>query len=148
MDTSPDIFNGPALFIGCAALLLCLVVQGSTVVLVMTRFKPRVRALAKAHRSVPAHMFFLGAILTLLMSHLAQMYIWALFLHVPGIIGNIHQAILFAGSTYTTVGFSNDNLPLQWQLLAVIMATTGLFAFAWSTSIMYAMSQQLYPAED
>ena len=148
MDTPTTIFNWQALVIGSAALLLCLLMQGSTVVLVMTKFKPRIRVLAKGRRSFMAHVLFLGSILILLMSHLAQIYIWALFLYAPDIMSNIHRAVLFAGSTYTTVGFSNDNLPLQWQLLAVIMATTGLFAFAWSTSIMYALSQQLYPSED
>ena len=31
MDASPDILNWPAFLIGCAALLVCLSVQGSTV---------------------------------------------------------------------------------------------------------------------
>ncbi len=63
-------------------------------------------------------------------------------------VNNIHTAVLLAGSTYTTVGFASVTLPLHWQLLEVTMAVTGLFAFAWSTSIMYALSQQLYRAED
>lgn len=143
-----DIFNWPALVIGCCAMLSCLVVQGASVVLVMTQFKGRVRTMAQQRRTLPAHGLFFAGILVLLMSHLLQMYIWALYLYVPGIMVNIHRAILLAGSTYTTVGFANDTLPLDWQLLAVIMATTGLFAFAWSTSIMYALSQQLYRWEN
>lgn len=148
MTASPDIFNGPAMAIGCSALLLCLSVQGSTVVLVMTQFKNRIRALAIGKQNVTAHLLFFSAIFILLMSHFAQIYIWGLFLFLPGIMSNTHQAILLAGSTYTTVGFITDNLPLQWQLLSVTMAITGLFAFAWSTSIMYALSQQLYRVED
>lgn len=148
MDSTPNIFNGPALVIGCAAMMLCLSMQGSTVVVVMTVFKSRIRSRVALGRNIAAHAFFFAAILTLLMSHLVQIYIWSWFLYLAGIIGNIHTAVLLAGSTYTTVGFATDNLPLQWQLLAVIMAVTGLFAFAWSTSIMYGLSQQLYRAED
>lgn len=134
--------------VGCSALLMCLLVQGGTVVLVMTQFKSRIRNLVLAKRNFTAHLMFFSAILILLMSHITQIYIWGLFLFMPGILGNIHQAMLLAGSTYTTVGFATDNLALQWQMLSVTMAITGLFAFAWSTSIMYGLSQQLYRVED
>jgi hypothetical protein len=148
INDSTDIFNGPALAIGVGALLTCLTVQGGTVVLVMAQFKSRIRALVGEGRIVTAHVPFFAAIITLLMSHMVQIYIWAKFLYYPGIVPEIHQAVILAGSTYTTVGFATDNLPLQWQLLSVTMAVTGLFAFAWSTSSMYALSQQLYRSED
>ncbi|PZF77117.1 hypothetical protein DK847_07230 [Aestuariivirga litoralis] len=148
MDGTHNIINGPAVVIGCAALLLCLSVQGSTVTMVMTVFKGKVRAMVSEKRNLAAHVFFFAAILVMLMSHLLQIYIWSLFLYFPGIMQDIHKAVLLAGSTYTTVGFDSDTLPLRWQLLEVTMAVTGLFAFAWSTSIMYALSQQLYRAED
>lgn len=147
VNDSPDIFNGQALLIGCSALLMCLAAQGGTVVLVMTQFKGRIRLLVTEDRGLLAHVLFFSAILTLLLSHMVQIYIWGLFLYLPGIVPNIHQAMILAGSTYTTVGFATDNLALNWQLLSVTMAVTGLFAFAWSTSIMYALSQQLYRSE-
>ncbi len=148
MDYTPDILNWSAFILGCAALLLCLSVQGSTVTLVMTIFKNKIREAVSGKRNIAAHVFFFAAILVLLTSHLLQIYIWSLFLYFPAIVDNIHQAVLLAGSTYTTVGFDSVTLPLRWQLLEVMMAVTGLFAFAWSTSIMYAISQQLYRAED
>jgi len=148
VDTTPDIINWPAMLIGCAALLLCIAMQGSTVALVMGKLKPKLRALAVQNRSGMAHLMFFSCILILLLSHLAQIMIWSAFLYWPGIMPNPHHAMLLAGSTYTTVGFANDTLAERWQLLAVIMAMTGLFAFAWSTSIMYALSQQIYRSED
>ena len=148
METPTDVLNWQAFAIGCAALIACLLTQGTTVVTVMSLFKPRIRAAQAARRKGLAHLFFFSAIICLLLSHILQIYIWSLFLWVPGVMVNLHHAILLAGSTYTTVGFATDNLPLQWQLLSVTMAVTGLFAFAWSTSIMYALSQQLYRSED
>jgi len=148
LDQPVDVLNAPALLVGCAALLLCVAMQGSTVALVMGKLKPKLRALAVQQRSGMAHLLFFSSILILLMSHIAQILIWAAFLYWPGIMTNPHHAMLLAGSTYTTVGFANDTLPEKWQLLEVIMAVTGLFAFAWSTSIFYALSQQLYREED
>jgi hypothetical protein len=60
---------------------------------------------------------------------------------------NAHQAMVFAGSTYTTVGFANDQLPYSWQLVTIIMATSGLFSFGWSTSVMFLLAQTLYPSQ-
>ena len=148
MDQTVDILNWPAMLIGCAALLLCIAMQGSTVALVMGKLKPKLRALAEQNRDALAHLVFFGSILVLLASHIGQILLWAIFLYTPGIMANPHHAILLAGSTYTTVGFANDTLAEQWQMLEVIMAVTGLFAFAWSTSILYALSQQIYPSED
>lgn len=148
MGAGPDVLNGPAFVLGSAALLACLLAQGTTVVTVMTVFKPRLRASVTGGNIVLAHVYFFSAIICLLLSHIVQIYVWSMALYLPGIMPNIHHAILFTGSTYTTVGFTDDTLPQQWQLLAVIMAMTGLFAFAWSTSIMYALSQQVYRAED
>ena len=147
LNDSHEVFNGPSLAIGISALLSCLTVQGGAVVLVMIEFKKRIRSLVDQGRIVMAHAPFFAAIITLLMSHMVQIFIWARFLYYPGIVPDIHQAVILSGSTYTTVGFATDNLPIQWQLLSVIMAVTGLFAFAWSTSSMYALSQQLYRAE-
>ena len=148
MDATVDIINWPAMLIGCVALLLCIGMQGSTVALVMGKLKPKLRAMAVQKRAAMAHLLFFSSIVILLISHLYQIIIWSWFLYWPGILTNAHHAVLLAGSTYTTVGFANDTLPERWQLLEVIMAVTGLFAFAWSTSILYALSQQIYPNED
>ena len=147
MDQPVDVLNAPALLTGCAALLLCIAVQGSTVALVMGKLKPKLRAVAVQNRSGVAHLLFFSCIVILLMSHLTQIMIWAAFLYWPGIMANPHHAVLLAGSTYTTVGFTNDTLPERWKLLEVIMAVSGLFAFAWSTSIFYGLSQQIYREE-
>jgi hypothetical protein len=45
------------------------------------------------------------------------------------------------------VGFANDQLPYSWQLVTIIMATSGLFSFGWSTSVMFLLAQTLYPSQ-
>lgn len=147
MDDQVDVYNWPALAVGSSAMFACLAIQGIVVILLMTQINPRMHRLIGQNRKISAHSLFCCAILALLVSHLAQMYVWAIFLYSLGIMENPHKAVLFAGSTYTTVGFITDALPMHWQLLGVIMATTGLFAFAWSTSTMFALSKPLYKFE-
>jgi hypothetical protein len=88
----------------------------------------------------------LGVVI-LLTSHLLQIYVWGLALNLYGVIDSLHKAMVYAGSTYTTVGFITDPLPTQWQLLSIIMAVSGLFAFGWSTAVVFIISQALFPVE-
>jgi hypothetical protein len=60
-----------------------------------------------------------------------------------GIDDNLAHALIMAGSTYTTVGFVSDTMPLGWKLYPVFMAITGLFNFAWSTGVMMSMTNLL-----
>ncbi len=143
-----DVFNWQVLLLGGLVMLACLAVQAGFVVAVMTVAKARIRAYMATREKVKAQAVFFLGILVLLLSHLAQIYIWGLALYLSELVMSIHSAIIFAGSTYTTIGFVANPLPLQWQMLLVIMAVSGVFSFGWSTSIMFGMSRFLYSVED
>jgi hypothetical protein len=141
------VFNFDALILGCITILLCLIVQALFVMLVTTKFKNGVRQLVNTHRLTLAQAVFFAGVLLLLVSHLIQIYIWGLSLTLFDIIPNQHEAMVFAGSSYTTVGFVTDPLSVNWQLLTVIMATSGFFSFGWSTAVIFLLSQALFPSE-
>jgi hypothetical protein len=141
------VFNFDALMLGSTTILLCLIVQALFVMLVTSKFKNGVRDLVNGDRWILAQFIFFAGILLLLISHLVQIYIWGLSLTIFDIIPNQHQAMVFAGSTYTTVGFVTDPLPVHWQLMTVIMAASGFFSFGWSTAVMFLLSQALFPSE-
>lgn len=146
-NASPEVFNLPALAIGCLTMLLCLTIQASAAHTVSLRMKPLIQHFTAKRHGYLAQAIFLCSALLLLVSHLFQIYIWGLLLYETGVMANEHQAMVFAGSTYTTVGFTNDPLPLNWQLVTIIMATSGLFSFGWSTSVMFLLAQTLYPSQ-
>jgi hypothetical protein len=146
-NLSPDVFNLQALAIGCATMLLCLAVQASFAHTVSLRFKPLIENYMQKKRNFAAQAIFLSSAIVLLGSHLLQIFFWGGLLYWTGVMPNNHQAMVFAGSTYTTVGFTNDTLPVSWQLVTIIMATSGLFSFGWSTSIMFLLAQTLYPSQ-
>lgn len=141
------VFNFDALMLGATTILLCLIVQALFVMLVTSKFKNGVRQLVSSDRWILAQIVFFAGILFLLVSHLVQIYIWGLALTIFDIIPNQHQAMVFAGSSYTTVGFVTDPLPVHWQLITVIMAASGFFSFGWSTAVMFLLSQALFPSE-
>lgn len=142
-----NVFNMRALAVGCMLLPLCLIVQAAGAHIVTLHLKPLIGAMQSRRRHWIAQLFFLASAFILLASHLLQIYLWGQALYLAGAENNLHQALVFAGSTYTTVGFANDPLMLSWQLVTIIMATSGLFSFGWSTSVMFLLAQTLYPSQ-
>ncbi|WP_231969964.1 hypothetical protein [Polynucleobacter necessarius] len=72
--------------------------------------------------------------------------IWGIALYVFKLLPALGQSILFGGSTYTAMGFLEDILPDGWQMFAVIIAFSGMFAFAWTASVMISMTKNFRQA--
>jgi hypothetical protein len=70
---------------------------------------------------------------------LGSILIWTVALYATGLIEDIRLAMLFSGSSYTTVGIFSDNLPIGWKSVAFYIAFSGLFSFAIATSSMISM---------
>jgi hypothetical protein len=75
----------------------------------------------------------------ILIVHLAEVLIWAIFFLWKGAFPNSSIAFYFSLNEYTTVG-SVFNLPLHWRLLEGMIATAGLLAFAWSTGVLITLA--------
>lgn len=83
---------------------------------------------------------FVFKISLLALVQIGAIAIWGLALIWGGLAKEPEMAFLFAGSCYTTIGIFSDILPPDWKGLALIIAFSGLFSFAWSTSIMMSMT--------
>ncbi len=140
-----DVFNPAALLLGCFTMIVCLLFQAYIINLAIN-FVPRIAAQLRGfdERIIAQFKFLLGALI-LVLTHIAQIYIWGTSLRLAGVIGDLNAAVIFAGSTYTTMSFVSDPLPPNWQLITIIMAASGLFSFGWSTSIMFVLAQRLFP---
>ena len=73
--------------------------------------------------------------------HIFEIAIWGHYLRMLGLIADPIQALLFAGSCYTTVGFIEDILPEGYKTIAFFIAFTGLFSLAWTTTILIDMTK-------
>lgn len=145
--TAYDVFNGKAITIGSLTMVLCLFLQAILVHIATRTVKPLIARLVNVQSLLAAQLVFLVGAIALLFVHLAQIYVWGYALYLTNVVYEFNTAVIFAGSTYTTVGFVNDPLPQEWQLLTVIMAASGLFSFGWSTSLMFILAQKLYPGD-
>jgi hypothetical protein len=72
--------------------------------------------------------------------------IWGAALHWAGLAPNLSQAVYFSGSTYTTLGFGSDILPDSLNSITVVIALSGMFAIAWTTSVLMTMLGAFRPS--
>jgi hypothetical protein len=82
----------------------------------------------------------LAAILVLL--HLTEVMIWAGFFTLTDCFPTLSQSYNVALLDYTTLG-SNDDLPGRWRLLEGMIAICGLLTFAWTTSVLMNVVDQI-----
>ena len=74
----------------------------------------------------------------LLLLHLAEALVWALFMVLVGALPSIEAAAYFSLTSYTTVGYGDVLLPERWRLLGPIEAAVGILMLGWSTGILVA----------
>lgn len=73
----------------------------------------------------------------MLMLHLSEICLWGLVLWTVGLVTNLHEAVYFSANTYTTLGMGPMALPHVWHEMSPIIAISGLFTFAWTTSELF-----------
>ena len=87
---------------------------------------------------------------TLLLLHLAEAILWALFLVWIGGLPDLETAMYFSLTSYTTVGYGDVLLSPRWRLLGPIEAAVGVLMLGWSTGILIAVIgatyRELFPA--
>ena len=140
LNDSAYIYNLDALITSAQILLGVLAFHAFYIFLVNHGFHRCVDALFKRrHRYLLEVSFIVGAFI-LSAAHIIEILLLGYSLHWLSLVPNIHQALVFAGSTYTTVGFGTDPLQPGWQLVMVTMALSGLLTIAWTTSVLFSMA--------
>lgn len=85
------------------------------------------------------HYYFL-AIIYLMIVQIIVIVFWGMALNALSLIKDPMEAIMFAGSCYTTMGIVTEVMPVGWKFIAIVIALSGLFAVALATSSMINMS--------
>ena len=102
------------------------------------------RALSKSHAAPPVRPWAITWLLIrtawwLILIHLVEIAIWALFYLGRGAMPDAESAFYFSGVTYTTVGYGDMVLPEPWRILAPLEALTGVLMCGLSTGFFFAV---------
>jgi hypothetical protein len=73
----------------------------------------------------------------------AATWSWALAFWVLGVFATIEEALYFALTVFTTLGFGDLLLPQEWRLLAGMSSVNGLILFGLFTALLMDVLRQL-----
>ncbi len=76
------------------------------------------------------------AVHVVLIAHTLEVFLWALVLMMTGAVTSLEPAIYFSLVCFTTLGFGDIVLPIEWRFLSAILGANGFLLFGWSTAYM------------
>jgi hypothetical protein len=79
----------------------------------------------------------------LILLHLAEISVWALFYLWRGCLPNAETAFYFSGVTYTTVGYGDVVLARPWRLLAPPEGLVGVLMCALSMGYFFVVVNRI-----
>jgi Ion channel len=83
----------------------------------------------------------------MILLHLAEVSVWALFYIWKEAVPDVQAAFYFSAVTYTTTGYGDVVLPQSWRLVGGVEALTGIIMCGWSTGFFFAVVSRMYEAQ-
>jgi hypothetical protein len=80
----------------------------------------------------------------LILIHLVEIAVWALFYLWAGCLPDVESAFYFSGVTYATVGYGDVVLPQSWRLLGPVEGLTGILMCGLSTGFFFAFLSKVF----
>jgi len=136
----------PGYLLGIFMLMLVMLIHGVSLLQIAKRYEVKSFLYLSEHAYRSVALIFYISVLCLFLTHIFEIIIWGASLYVFKLLPNLGQSILFSGSTYTAMGFMDDLLPAGWKMLAIIIAFSGMFSFAWTASVMISMTKNFRQA--
>jgi hypothetical protein len=130
--------------IGTALILLVLFTHGFAMFAVQRAFDRWFPKVALRRHTFLRNLLIAGAVLSLLGIHYVEILMWAAALYTVDAFGDLRSAFYFAGGAYTTYGSGTLMLPDRWRLLGFMIATSGLFTFAWTAGILIGVMNRFH----
>lgn len=143
LETSLDL---PAYLLGATMLVVVMIFHGFAILQIAKRYEVKTFLYLSEKKYSSVAICFYISVFGLFLAHLIEIVIWGLAIYLFRLLPDLGDSILFSGSTYTAMGFMEDILPSGWKMLAVIIAFSGMFAFAWTASAMIAMTKNFRQA--
>ncbi len=148
IDKPTYVFNLDALMFGGAVLVLVILVHAVLAISIHAAYSSVSGRCLRKKQYLLAQFVFLVGMFLLMIPHLVEIGVWGAAIHYAGLVNNLHDAIVFSGSSYTTLGFAPNVFPPGWESVTIIIAVSGMFAFAWSTTVMLDMMKNFSKARE
>ena len=87
----------------------------------------------------PWTWLFIRVAAWIILLHLVEIAVWGFFYTWQGAMPDLQSAIYFSAVTYTTTGYGDLVLPVEWRLVGAVEALTGILMCGWSTGFFFAV---------
>ena len=84
----------------------------------------------------------------LILLHLIEISLWALFYVWREGMLDLNSAFYFSSATYATVGYGDLVLPKELRLMGGVEALTGILMCGWSTAFFFAVVVRMYRSSE
>jgi hypothetical protein len=121
---------------GTAALVTSLMIHGAGMFWIQRRNVHYQRLPPLGLRREVAFSFL---ILLMLATHIVEVMLWSVALYGAGAVATFRDAYYYVAVTYTTLGYGEGTLTAPWRILAPMIAMSGVFAFGWTTSVLFSI---------
>ena len=128
------------LLLAFALMALCVVVHatGVTAALRSSRLRPD----APRHFLLWSWLFIRLAAL-MIACHMVEITVWAVAYWWTRAMPGVQEALYFSAVTYTTTGYGDLVLPVEFRLVGGVEALTGILMCGWSTGFFFGVVSRM-----
>ena len=122
------------LAVGGLVFACCVAIHASFMLWTLKVVVPGLRRLEESGRLVLSMVVVVGL---LAIAHVIEVSLWAFVMAMVDAVPQEGDALYFAFTSYTTLGYGDVLAVKQWQMLGPISAMNGVLLFGWSTAVIF-----------
>src|ERR1700729_456366 len=138
LENIPDEYKPmAALGIGSLMLVGLALFHGAGLHIISIQQKRRQRQLRLGRPRLAAGALLFGwSVFLILALNMVEIMMWAFVIIHTGFVKHAYDAIYYCANAYTTLGMGSLDIDRNWRNISPIIAISGLFTFAWTTSAL------------
>ncbi len=138
LEKIPDEYKPmAALGIGSLMLVGLALFHGAGLHIISVQQKRRQRQLRLGRPRLAEGVLLFGwSVFLMLALHVVEIVMWAFVIIHTGFVKHAYDAIYYCANAYTTLGMGSLDIDRNWRNISPIIAISGLFTFAWTTSAL------------
>ena len=141
-DSQPPVTMASTLLTAWCLLAVTVTIHAAGLSTMLRRASPPANT-----RFWPVTRLFVWVAWWLLVLHLAEVSVWALFYWWQKCLPDAESSFYFSGVTYATLGYGDLVLPHEWRLLGPIEGLTGILMCGLSTGFFFAVLSKFLVAK-
>lgn len=135
------------LVIGSLVIALTVVVEVTFIGLADLTIRRFSRWLTRPPFHLKTALVIAAVTIWLMLAHSVGVWLWAATFLILDAFQALEPALYFSVVAFTTLGFGDIILPLEWRLLSGLAAANGLLIFGFSTAVLIELLLRLRRAQ-